>query len=153
MSALSVAQGQLAEGVVEEGENRGVPFARYALPGEEPAPWCARFMRFCFAEAGTPLPGNRWLIGSVVELFDALKTRGALVPLHEEPKPGDLILLHSRGQSDPGRGNHVGIVEEVRADAVVSIDGNWGDKVSRVTRRRGDPSIWCFARWPISPTA
>lgn len=149
MTPLDVARGEL--GVVEKSHrNDGVPFERYALPGEEPLPWCARFVRYCFATAGVPLPGNKYLIGSVTALHDILKTRGALLSLEEPPRPGDLILLADRGQSDPQpHGHHIGIVEDVVGDNVMSIDGNWGDGVRRVSRMRGDREIWCFARWPV----
>jgi len=141
-------------GVVEEPGNRGIPFTRYGLPGEEPLAYCARFLRWCFIKAQTPLPGQKYLIGSVVALREALKQAGALVALHERPQPGDIIFLRHRGKSDPQvGGHHVGIVELVTDKTVESIDANWGDKVQRVARQRGAPEIDCFARWPVRPTA
>ena len=70
---LDVARSQV--GVVEDprGSNRGVPFDRYALPGEDPLPWCSRFMRWCWESAGLRLPGNRYLIGRVETLQEALR--------------------------------------------------------------------------------
>ena len=50
MTPLDVARTQI--GVVELPGNRGVPFERYALPGEDPLPWCARFLRWCYLQAG-----------------------------------------------------------------------------------------------------
>lgn len=146
MTPLDFARSQV--GVAESGgPNRGDPFERYAYPGEEPLPWCARFMRWCWENAGTPLPGNRWLIGSVAELRAALEAQGALVPL-EDARPGDLLLLRQRGGSDAGAGHHVGIIEQVTPTYIETIDGNWGDRVARVQRKRTDPGIWCAARWP-----
>ena len=123
--------------------NRGIPFERYSLPGEEPLAYCARFLRWCFTQAGTPLPGQRYLIGSVVALHEALRAAGALLPLEGRPEPGDLIFLRHRGKSDPQvGGHHVGIVELVTDKTVESVDANWGDMVQRVARRRGSPEIW-----------
>jgi len=126
---------------------------RYGLPMEQPLPWCARFMRWCFERAGTPLPGNRWLIASVEEMQHALAARGAILGSDQAPKPGDLVFLRHRGASDAGAGHHVGIVETVTPTNIGSIDGNWRDAVRRVDRKRDDPAIWCFARWPIRPAA
>lgn len=140
-------------GVKETGDNRGVPHERYALAGEEPLPWCARFVRWCFAQAGTPLPGNRYLIGRVDTLREELAKRGAILPASTAPEAGDLVFLRTRGMSDRGPGRHIGIVETVTPAAIVSIDGNWGDAVSRVTRGRAAPEILCFGRWPMRAMA
>lgn len=146
MTPLDFARSQV--GVRESGgPNRGDPHTRYAYQGEEPLPWCARFVRWCFENAGTPLPGNRWLIGSVSELRDALNAHLALVAL-ETVQPGDLLLLKHRGGSDAGTGHHVGLVENVSATHIETIDGNYGDAVARVRRARTDPAIWCVGRWP-----
>jgi hypothetical protein len=148
LTPLDFARSQL--GVTESGgENRGEPFARYAYPGEEPLPWCARFVRWCFENAHTPLPGNRWLIGQVAELRDALNAHMALIPL-EQARAGDILFLRGRAGSDHGPGNHVGLVEHVSADAIETIDGNLGNRVARARRLRTDPSIWSAGRWPIN---
>lgn len=149
MTPLEAALGEL--GVIEDPGNNGIPLTRYGLPMEDPLPWCARFMRWCFTQAGTPLPGNRYLIASVVELYHALYARGAIVS--DDPRRGDLILLRERGSSDAGPGHHVGIIETVTPTSIGSIDGNWRNAVRRVDRKRDAPEIWCFARWPVKPQA
>lgn len=145
MTPLSAAVTQI--GVVEERGNRGVPLTRYGITGEDPLPWCARFVRWCFTQAGLILPGNRYLIGNVATMHDELEAHGALV---SEPRAGDLIFMHTRGASDAGVGHHVGIVENADALTVASIDGNLSDRVRRMVRDRLDPQIWCFARWPVA---
>ncbi len=151
MTPLERAISQL--GVVEEHGNRGIPFSRYALLGEEPAPWCARGLRWCFEQSGKRLPGNRWLLGSCLEMLSALQDRGAVLHHKAEIEPGDLVFLKDRGDSDKGSGHHVAIVEVGGSTMVTSIDFNWGDKVQRVDRARYAPSIACFCRWPVRPTA
>ncbi len=78
---------------------------------------------------------------------------GAMITPRMTPEPGDLIFLKSRDGSDSGPGQHVGIVESCDAVTVTSIDGNWGDKVSRVARARSDKNIAGYARWPVAPAA
>lgn len=134
------------------GSNDGPPMV-YALEGETPAPWCGRFVRAAFIACARPLPGNRWKIPEVAELQRALVGAGAWIPVEEVREGrtvnrGDLILLHGRGGSDAGRGNHVGIVERMDGDDVVSVDGNWGDRVARVRRPLGSALLWGFGRWP-----
>jgi hypothetical protein len=140
-------------GVVEEPGNRGVPLERYGLPGEDALPWCARFLRWCFASAGTPLPGQRYLIGKVSVLKEALEQRGAILPIGTTPQPGDLVFFRDRGKSDAGAGHHVALLEVFGPRRITTIDGNWDDKVGPVDRSRVDPSIWCYARWPARPLA
>jgi hypothetical protein len=50
----------------------------------------------------------------------------------------------SDGASDPTAG-HCGLVVEVRGDRVVTIDGNVGDRVSRVERPLG--TVLGYVRW------
>lgn len=147
MTPLEVARTQV--GVVEGPGNTGIPFDRYAFDGEQPLPWCARFVRWCFIQAGLKLPGNRWLIARVAEMVDALAKGGGILPAGTPLEPGDLIFFRNRGGSDGGDGHHVAILEGTDGDRLVTIEGNLGDRVQRYTkRRRSDPDIWCIGRWP-----
>ncbi len=143
-------------GLTSVGGVRGAgPPEKYNLQGEDPLPWCARFCRFCFAQAGRPLPGNPFLIPSVTNLEAALAGAGFLLPASAEPQRGDLILLRGIGAGDPDRisagDRHVGIVESVTDSKIVSIDGDFGepDGVRRVTRNRHAPNISGFGRIPL----
>jgi hypothetical protein len=130
--------------------NDGIPFERYAIRGEQPLAWCARFVRWAYESAGKQLPGNRWEIASVGNLQHAFAQAGAWLGLTDDIRRGDLILLNERGLSDAAGnqgGRHIGIVEAVDAEHVYSIDGNWGNMVARVRRRRNAPDIWGYARW------
>jgi len=148
---VETARSQL--GVVEERGNKGVPYERYALTGEDPLPWCARFVRWVFTQNQLILPGNRYLIGRVSTMQEELVRRGAILTRDQSPEPGDLVFLHDRGGSDAGGGHHVAIIESRGATTVNSIDGNWGDRVKKVARDRYAPAIWCYARWPVQATA
>jgi hypothetical protein len=141
-------------GVAEKPGNKGLPFERYGLPGEDPLPWCARFVRWCFAQAGHTLPGNPYEIASVTNLEAALEAAGAWLGRKAIPRRGDLLLLNARGQSDAGRGGrHIGIVTSSDSTWVRTVEGNWGDKVARVQRRLDDETIAGYGRWPKDPEA
>lgn len=145
--------------------NDGEPMRRYAMHPEDPAPWCARFVRAAHIACGHPLPGSKWQIGSVATLQEALHIATAWIPIEQTrrfcvdgvggflslPRPGDLILLNEHGTRDTGSvGHHVGIVERFDPQALVihSIDGNWGDRVQRVERRLMQSDLWGLGRWP-----
>lgn len=151
MTPLEYATSQI--GIVEEWGNRGIPFDRYAFKDEEPGPWCARGIRWCFINAGTPLPGQRHQIGRVQTMRDELAKRGAIISPVAVLLPGDLLFLRDRGDSDTGQGEHVAIIETACALTVNSIDFNWGDSVQRVARERHSSKIRCFARWPLATPA
>lgn len=149
MSApLSFALGELAAGVAEAtGANDGVPAERYN-DGEQ-KPWCASFVRWCFEQARTPLPGRRALLPAVKYLEEQLRLRGARVDV---PAAGDVVCFALRVGSDAGPGRHVGIVETVTRDArglvITTVEGNSGNRVARRSYRAKDPRITGFYRWP-----
>lgn len=152
IDVVDIAASQV--GVYEQPVNGGTPMERYALPGEDPLPWCARFVRWCFSQAGHRLPGNPYEIASVTTMQRELAAAGAWLGRDCAPRRGDLVLLNERGQSDARMGGrHVGIVASADATWVVSIDGNWRDAVRRVTRELSSTDIWGFARWPKAPEA
>lgn len=140
-------------GVIEDPGNTGIPFERYGLPGEEALPWCARFIRWCFAQAKTPLPGQRYLLGSVIEMQEALAVRGGIFTTLQQPKPGDIAFQRHRGDSDAGPGHHVSIIETVGPAHLGLISGNWRNAVRRVDRKRTDPELWCYGCWPVRAAA
>lgn len=99
----------------------------------DPEAWCADFVSWCFAQAGTPLgPGgtgfayNPWLAAW-------LEASGFGFCVGEkEPQVGDIVILDLNLNGTP---DHCGIIEEVRADSLVLIEGNYSDSVARVERR------------------
>jgi hypothetical protein len=121
------------------GENDGIPFELFALPGEQPLAWCARFARFCHIKAGHPLPGNPWEIASCHAMRVALTAAGGWLGRIAHPEPGDLAFFE----------HHVAIVAAVDGDSWLSVEGNEGNCVCQVRRRIDDKSIIGFAVWPL----
>lgn len=145
IDAAAIAKAQL--GVREKtGKNDGVPFERYALPGEDPLAWCARAVRWVFTQWGHRLPGNPWEIASCTNMQAALEAAGAWLG-KVKPQRNDILFVMLNGRL------HVGIVEESTATHVVSLEGNYGDKYARVVRGLDDLDILGVARWPLPPSA
>lgn len=144
---LQAAQSQV--GVIEDppGSNRGIPWERYSLPGEDPLAWCARFVRWCFTQSARTLPGQKYLIGNVERMHHELALQNARVTT---PLPGDIIFYLDRGKSDVHKGGrHVGIVEVIAGDGrLTTIEGNWSNKVARrIDVDPHGPDVWDFMRW------
>ncbi len=149
--AIDVAITQL--GVSEAtGKNDGIPAERY-MRGDELA-WCAGFVLFCFDEAGGKTvthpdkPNEWWRLRSVTNMENSLMARGLWLPAYEIPKRNDIIFFGGKAGSDSARlsGRHCGIVESFEGDTIHTIEGNMGNKVKRVKRRRSDPTISGFGR-------
>jgi hypothetical protein len=131
--ALAAAEGQVGQVEQPPGSNDGPAIAQYrsAVAGAVPgAPWCAYFVSWAAAQAGTPLGDAGQGLGSVAEIASWAQRTGRFLPASSTPAPGDLILFGDR---------HVGIVESVAADGTLStVEGNEGDAVTRRTRMPGE---------------
>ena len=132
---LAVAEGEVGTTEVPSGSNDGPRIADYrsavagAAAGE---PWCAYFVSWAAAQAGTPLGDSGQGLGSVAAITDWATRTGRLVPAGAAPQPGDLVLFGDA---------HVGIVESVGADGTLTtVEGNHGQGVERVTRRADEPT-------------
>lgn len=107
-------------------------------------PWCAMFISYCFSQVGLALPittskGFAYC-GFAVDWF---KAKGWW---HTTPKVGDLIFFNWPNSSE--QFDHVGIVELVNGNGTVStIEGNWNNKVTRVSRTLNNTVIG-FGRPP-----
>ncbi len=112
---VSIAQSQIGLGEIG-GNNQGKHIRQY-LNGQENLPWCAGFVSYCIRKAG---------IKTVYTLRarDYLKL-GQRV---SNPKPGDLIIFSRKG------GGHIGIIEKVIKDKIITIEGNVG-KYPAVVKR------------------
>ncbi len=172
LKALEIAQNELKEGIREAtGHNDGIPAERYIATGEK-LPWCAAFVLYCFRLVGVGFPGNPWSNRAVRQFWRNLGERDALLVVPQgslpttfrtvgqhaadvdsapftAPGPGDLIFVSHRGKSDTAAGWHMGIVERTTDTDITSIDGNIGNRVSRVHRSWADPHIAGFGRWPL----
>ncbi len=101
--------------------------------------WCAMACSYVLSRVGIPL--RIWLCQSIMDMARA--SQGGWSWTTTEPQPGDLVLY----QWDTGRSDHIGMVESVRPDAIVAIEGNYRDSCARVVRKRG-ASILGYARPP-----
>jgi cell wall-associated NlpC family hydrolase len=134
LRALAAATGEL--GVQEEppGSNDGPRIAEYraatAGAASTPGRWCAYFVSWAAAQAGSPLGEEGQGYGGVSQIHDWAERTGRLLPPGEPPRPGDLILFGSE---------HVGIVESVGpGDRLTTVEGNHADRVDRVERSLGE---------------
>lgn len=96
------------------------------------ASWCAMTVSRCFYDAGMPLAfsspkGFAWVSAG----FDAMRAKG-WCDSPRNARPGDLVAFE--WGSTPGGYDHIGWVEEVRPDGVITIEGNVGNRVQRQWR-------------------
>ena len=161
--AIDIAISQL--GVLEAtGHNDGVPSERY-MRGDNLA-WCAGFALWCFEssdniaiwDAGLgPDEGadsDYWKLRKVSTMKAYLDDRGLGLGGNIVPHRNDLVFFGDRGASDAGDGSHVGIVEAVNPPtggdqegwSITTIEGNLGNKVSRLTHQIPNSRIIGFAR-------
>ena len=119
---LAVAQTQIGQAEQPPGSNDGPAMATYrtAVEGSYAgAPWCAYFVSWCAAQAGTPIGDRGQGLGSVAAITDWAGRTGRLV---SQPQPGDLILFGT---------SHVGIVQSVNPDgSLTTVEGNASNAVS-----------------------
>lgn len=150
MTPLEAGLSQL--GVREAtGHNDGVPAQRYNH-GEDKA-WCAAFVAWCFEQADSPLPGNKYNLASVRYMEDQLTIAGKwwvrARPSQYAPAAGDIVFFANRDGSDRGVGRHVGLVEKFEGGRVHTIEGNRGNAVARADYDQDDRRIVGYARWPV----
>jgi hypothetical protein len=158
---IDLARQELAAGVKEPDA-----YARYS--GGRDEAWCAHFVSWLFRTAGAPLPGSVvpgpgvWSPTAGCNfIVKTMKEAGRLLPSGAIPQANDLIFYK---HVDPKTGafespglyglpfiyGHVGLVEGVVDEGgvkkVVTIEGNYSNKVARVKTRLDSPTIGCFAR-------
>ena len=119
---VAIAEGEVGQAEQPPGSNDGPAIAMYrsAVEGSYAgAPWCAYFVSWSAAQAGTPIGDRGQGLGSVAAITDWAGRTGRLV---SQPQPGDLILFGS---------SHVGIVQSVNADgSLTTVEGNASNAVS-----------------------
>jgi len=161
MLPVDLARRELAAGVKEP-----QAYDRYA--GGRVEAWCAHFISWLFRMAGTPLPGSlipspstRSPTAGCNFIAKVMREQDRILPQGAVPQPNDIILYK---RADPKTGvfeapglygfpfiyGHIGLVEGVVEEGgvkkVVTLEGNYGDKVSRVKTRLDSPTIGLFAR-------
>ena len=89
--------------------------------------WCVVFIGWCFKEAGLNIFPKT---ASVIQVLDHAKANGTFKSKSSgyTPQAGDIMLQQSGGAS------HVGIVTGTANGCFYTIEGNYSDSVSKVTR-------------------
>jgi hypothetical protein len=132
---VRIAEGEVGQAEQPPGSNDSPRIATYrsatvgAAAGE---PWCAYFVSWVAQQAGMPLGDHGQGLGYVGDIWNWAQSTARAIPNGPgvRPNPGDLIVFGD---------HHVGIVEQVNADgSIQTIEGNYSDKVSRVTRGAGE---------------
>jgi len=126
-NVLDVARSQI--GYHEVGTN-WTKFWQELEPSMQGQPWCAAFASWVFKHAGFPLPAIDRAYGYVSAL-DGMRygQSHGLWDTSGHYAPGDLMIF--------GGGEHTGICESDDGVTLHTIDGNWGDQVTRVVRSHG----------------
>lgn len=115
------------DGITRYGQWYGVPYGD----------WCAMFVSFCLDHGkieGIPLNSNcnNWI-------QKATEKDLYVTAAEWDPSPGDIVFFDN--SYNDGIADHVGIVYKNNGTTVVTIEGNYDDKVSYVTRSLTDGSI------------
>ena len=146
---LAIARSQLGyresdRNFIIDGSGKNKGYTRYGdWYGNEYQDWCAIFCAFVVNYAGIPSSAvasgdnsERWR--EELEYYGAYEARGEYVP-----QPGDLIFFDradENGKRD-GEAEHVGFVESVSGETVVTIEGNVSREVRRMEYEIGDREI------------
>ena len=101
----------------------------------ESGAWCAAFVTKAYSEANggkSPFGGNSHSVIGIIQWANGQAAKGNDLWAHDksEVKPGDLVVYHE---------HHIGMVEKIDKDGTIhTIDGNYGDKVTRRTISAGE---------------
>lgn len=119
---VTIAESQIGKGEIG-GNNKGAIVEKYTRGRD--AAWCAGFVSWVIAHSDHR-KRKAYLLSarSYWEFYKDSRTR--------KPRPGDVIVFYRGSRS--GHSGHVGIVEEVRGNRLVSIEGNVGPYPARVKR-------------------
>ncbi len=148
LHTVDVAESQF--GIQEDtGNNDGIPAKRY-MRGSK-LPWCCGFICWSNDNSDDPKIANTvkkfWSWGTNVRsLEEKMMKTGQWYGKAITPERNDLIFFKTRGQSDPGRGRHVGIVTHVDDAYVYTIEGNLGNAVKRGKYKRSSARISGYAK-------
>ena len=142
---VRIARSQLGEAEFPPGSN----CTKYGPCVE----WCALFVAWVWQHAGVEMAGGTSPYAYSGSFYGWVKEHGGrdLQPT-ATPSPGDAVMF-GYGPNDM---DHVGIVESVFGGEIVTIDGNFGDHVSRVgplspalAELEGEPApIFAYAEPP-----
>jgi hypothetical protein len=127
---VRIARVEFDKGVreVPRGSNNSREIARYRgalVPRAQPAAWCAFFASWVTKAAGAPLGHHGAGIASAAGIRSWAQSTGRWT---HAARPGDVAVYN----------HHVGIVASVEGSRMTTIEGNWSDRVSQLSRSRGE---------------
>jgi peptidoglycan hydrolase-like protein with peptidoglycan-binding domain len=129
---ISLAQNELG---YKEGKNNENKYgAEYGMNNQ---PWCCIFVYLMYLHAGFQL----YKTASCGIMIDWLKQNGKFKDKSYLPKVGDLIFFDWEAN---GRVDHVGLVEKVEGNTVITIEGNRSDAVGRYTYSLDNKTIFGY---------
>jgi hypothetical protein len=144
---VRVARSQLGEAEHPPGSN----CTKYG-PCEE---WCALFVAWVWQHAGVAMAGGTGPYAYSGTFYGWVAEHGGrdLAPT-ATPSPGDAVI-YGWGPHDS---EHIGIVEAVYGHDIVTIEGNFADRVERVgpflpwlAQSEGEPGpVWAYAEPPAA---
>lgn len=101
--------------------------------------WCAYFVSWVYAEAGSPFPETMGFVPTMLTWF---KENATYIPVGSgEAQPGDVVFYGPESNS-----SHVGIVVKQEGDQLESIEGNYSNRVSLVNQSISGSNIIGFGR-------
>lgn len=148
LATVHAAQFLLAQKIEEStGHNDGLP--QWLFNHGEALPWCAAFVLYVLKKAHCLIAGNIYEMRNCEQFAKQFQSISAFLSPSTEPLPGDVAFYYGRPGSDSFASNgihHCGIVEVVRASDMQVIEGNFGNRIARVTRQLDSPQIAGYGR-------
>lgn len=135
-NAVDYAQRLIDIAMQQQGNGGGQKFCSWWGYGYR-VEWCAIFVSWCAEQAGIPLsiiPKEQ----AVVRFLDFAKANNQFHARGAVPKAGDLFLLYGNSSQ------HVGIVTGSDGTSFSSIEGNYSDMCTTVTRSIYDAQLAGF---------
>lgn len=140
---LDIANSQYGVRENPPGSNRNKFTAWYGMVG----PWCAMFQSWCMAQVGMGNIRTAWCDTLIQNAKNG--SWGTWIGQYDAIQPGDLAIF----DWDGGFSDHVAAVNRVLPNGRwESIEGNWQDSVTRVTRGRANIRGFLRPKWSSSPS-
>jgi len=121
---VKYAQDEIGNG--EENKNNCGRYIKLYLKGRENLPWCAGFVSYILNKAGINELGYN---SRARDFYYKAKKLNWII---ENPEAGDLIVFWRKNKD--GNLGHIGIIEKIENNKIISIEGNVGKYPARVKR-------------------
>ncbi|PUV21840.1 peptidoglycan-binding protein [Sphingobacterium athyrii] len=100
--------------------------------------WCAAFVSWCYGKAGLPAPRNAWspALFPLARRYTKEQIQGGVI------RRADLFAIYNQKL---GRIDHVGIVQKMERNWILTVEGNVNNGV--LSKRRSLATIYAFSNW------